>query len=175
MIAKWYGIYTKIDCERKVSDFLTRRHIENYYPATILAPRGNFRWQNSKNLLFPSYLFVKTEEDKLDAIRNFPGVINLLFWLGKPVVIQDKEIEAIKILSGENLNIKIQQTKIEFEKISFGPVFLYSDNQGIKTLKLFLPSIGYVLTTEIETPKLKVIFSHEKNYNGFSLFNLPVP
>lgn len=166
MKEKWYGVYTKDNCENKVSDFLNRRQIENYYPKTkmIIKNKWTLLKKNSEKPLFPSYVFVKTDEEQLSFIKNSPGVINLLFWLGHPVVIQDSEIEIMKSISSENPDIRIQKTKINLKKINEGPKISSSEIDGIKTFKVTIRSIGYNMITQIESPKLTVISSLQNNY-----------
>lgn len=164
MKAKWYGLYTRPNWEKKVSELLNRRKIENYYPATIVHSRLNFRIKNFEKPLFPSYIFVKVSEDQLDSIRNLSGVINLLFWLGQPVIVQDSEIEIMKTLISENPDIKIQKTKINLEKPNDGPEISSLETSGRKTFTVTLRSIGYHMITEIESPKLTVISSLQNNY-----------
>lgn len=163
MKAKWYGIYTKLSCEKKVSEILNRRHIENYYPALAEKNSWSFRKKNSEKPLFPSYVFVKVEEGQLESIRHFPGVINLLFWLGQPVVIQDSEIEIMKTISSENRDIIIQKTQINFNKINDGPKISSMEINGRKTFKVKLRSIGYQMITQIESPKLTIISAIQNN------------
>ena len=164
MKAKWYGIYTKPNCEKKVAELLNRKGIENYYPSIVLRSTLNFIKKNSHQPLFPSYVFVKVEEEQLKSIRNFPGIINFLFWLGQPVVIQDSEIEIMKTISSENPGIKIQKTKINFRKISDGPKVSSVEVDGIQTFKVTLRSIGYHMITQIESPKLTIISALQNNY-----------
>lgn len=167
MKAKWYGIYTRPNWEKKVAELLNRRGIDTYYPTTIVQSRHNFRIKSFEKPLFPSYVFAKAAEDQLDSIRNCSGVINLLFWLGKPVVIQDSEIEVMKAVSSKNLDVKIQKTKINFKKINDGPKISSLEVAGRKTFKITLSSIGYHMITEIELPKLTIISSLQNNYTSY--------
>lgn len=164
MKAKWYGLYTKINSEKKVVELLDRRNIENYYPTRIVTRNWNFGRKKIEQPLFPSYVFIRVEEARLDSIKKFPGVINLLFWLEQPVIIQDSEIEIIKIISSENPDIQIQKSKINFKKINDGPKIYSIEIDGIKTFKVTLRSIGYNMITQIESPKLTIISSIPNNY-----------
>jgi len=49
-----------------------------------------------KNHFFKSYVFVKMRNDDRSAVRMTPGAINFVYWLGKPAVIREKEITAIR-------------------------------------------------------------------------------
>ena len=46
--------------------------------------------------LFKSYVFVKVSDDDRTAVRMTNGAINFVYWDGKPAVIKEKEIIAIK-------------------------------------------------------------------------------
>ncbi len=164
MKANWYGLYTKINSEKKVVELLYRRNIENYYPTRVVTIKGNFGRKKMEQPLFPSYVFIRVEEARLDSIKKFPGVINLLFWLEQPVIIQDSEIEIMKIISSENPDIQIQKSKINYKKINDGPKIYSIEIDGIKTFKVTLRSIGYNMITQIESPKLTIISSIPNNY-----------
>ncbi len=164
MKAKWYGVYTKENCEKKVSEFLNRRHIENYYPSIVVKNKWSLIKKISEKPVFPSYVFVRAVEEQLSSIRNFPGVINLLFWLGQPVIIQDSEIEIMKSISSENPDIRIQKTKINFRKINDGPKVSSIEIDGIRTFKVTIRSIGYHMITQMDSPRLTVISRLQNNY-----------
>lgn len=51
--------------------------------------------------LFTSYVFVKLEEKDRDLVFTVPGIVRYVFWLGKPAVIKDAEIEQIRIFLKE--------------------------------------------------------------------------
>ncbi len=164
MKTKWYGVYTRPNCEKKVSDLLTRKGIENYFPCRLTKSKWNFQRKTLLEPLFPSYVFMKVEESQLETLKNLSGVINFLFWIGQPVVIQDSEIDIMKSVSSENLDIKIQKTKINFQKIHEGPKVSSVEIDGVKTFKVTLRSIGYHLITQIESPKLTIISALQNNY-----------
>lgn len=164
MKTKWYGVYTKPNCEKKVSDLLTRKGIENYFPCRVIKNKWNFQKKTSLEPLFPSYVFIKVEETQLESLKNLSGVINFLFWLGQPVVLQDSEIDIMKSVSSENLDIKVQKVEINFRKIYDGPKVSSVEIDGVKTFKVTLRSIGYHLITQIESPKLTIISALQNKY-----------
>ncbi len=158
----WYGIYTKINCEKKVADLLNRKKMEAYFPVT--STDGKWIWRrNMSQPLFLSYVFVKVTQEQLEEVRKLPGVINLLFWLGQPVVIKDSEIEAIKTLVQENSDVVVKKFSLDAQLIAEGPAIFYSRYNGSKILNLRLPSIGYIISVKVETPKIKVIQLLQKN------------
>ena len=46
--------------------------------------------------LFPSYVFVRLHENEVANVSQTDGVSNFLFWLGKPAIIRNEEVEEIK-------------------------------------------------------------------------------
>lgn len=166
MKAKWYGVYTRINCEKKVSDFLTRRKIENFYPAVAVPNKWSFIKKYTTAPILPSYIFVHTDEDQIATIKNFPDVINFLYWIGKPVIIQDAEIEIMKSISAGVSPVKVQKSKINLEKIDQGPKISSSEVDGVRTFKVTIRSIGYSIITQIDSPKLSIFSSQGSNHGS---------
>lgn len=166
MKAKWYGVYTKINCEKKVSDFLSRRKIENFYPAVTVPVKWSFMKKYTATPILPSYIFVHADEDHLAIIKNCPGVINFLYWIGKPVVVQDAEIAIMKSISAGVSPVKVQKSKINLEKIEHGPTISSTEVDGVRTFKVTICSIGYSLITEMDSPKLSLFSSPNSNYSS---------
>ena len=92
----WYAIYTKSRCEKKVHTILLQKSIESYCPTTIVKKQWTDRVKKIEQPLFSSYLFVKITIDQQQQIREIAGVVNFVYWLGKPAQIKAVEIEAIK-------------------------------------------------------------------------------
>ena len=110
--------------------------------------------------LFKSYVFVKVNEEDRTAVRMTPGVINFVYWEGKPAVIKEKEINAIKRFLNEYENVEVQPMNIEVHqrvKITTGPLM---DQEGEvlslqrKMVKVAIDSLGYVLVAYIDRTKL---------------------
>ena len=110
--------------------------------------------------LFKSYVFVKTDEASRTQIRMTNGVINFVYWDGKPAVIKEKEIATIKRFLDEHENVEIQSMNLEVNqrvKVTHGPLM---DKEGRvvdlrhKIAKVEIESIGYVLVAYIDRTKL---------------------
>ena len=56
--------------------------------------------------LFKSYVFVKVGEGDRTTVRMTNGAINFVYWDGKPAVIKEKEIIAIKRFLNEYENVE---------------------------------------------------------------------
>ena len=110
--------------------------------------------------LFKSYVFVKVNEEERTAVRMTPGVINFVYWEGKPAVIKEKEITNIRRFLDEYENVEVRPASLEVNqrvKIITGPLM---DKEGKilsvhhKTVKIAIDSLGYILVAYIERSKL---------------------
>ena len=106
-IKKWYVVYTKPRWEKKVAALLTEKGVENYCPLN----RVSKKWSDRKKIvlepLFKGYVFVAPEiTDKWD-VKNTEGILNFVYWLGKPAIVKEKEINIIKKFLQEFDDIKV--------------------------------------------------------------------
>ena len=74
--------------------------------------------------MFPSYIFAHTSEHERHQLLMDPGVLNFIFWLGKPAIVRDEEMEALKKIaeSGEDIHVAGSGfEKGQFVEIPEGP------------------------------------------------------
>ncbi len=160
---KWYAVYTRPKAEKKVADALSKKKIENFSPINKVVRQWSDRKKIIYEPLFTSYVFVKITDQELSNIKQTDGVINLVYWLNKPAIIRDSEIEAVKRFLNENENVKLEKTSISIDdnvRILGGPLMEYEGqvlSTKNKTLKIFLPSMGYLMYAEIESTNVEVI------------------
>ncbi|MEQ9423207.1 MAG: UpxY family transcription antiterminator [Cyclobacteriaceae bacterium] len=95
---KWYVLYTKARQEKTVAKKLEEYGLEVYCPLKRSKRKWSDRWKWVELPLFTSYCFVRLSEGERDLVYYSPGVVNYVFWLGKPAVVREEEIEQIKIL-----------------------------------------------------------------------------
>lgn len=93
---KWYVVYTKPKWERKVADRLNEIGITAYCPLITKMSQWSDRKKKIQVPLFNSYVFVQIEEKNRNEIFEIPGAIRYLFWLGKPAVVKENEIQIIQ-------------------------------------------------------------------------------
>ncbi|UWY28643.1 UpxY family transcription antiterminator [Flavobacterium sp. TR2] len=92
----WYVVYTKPKWEKKVADKLDQLGIECYCPLITQVKQWSDRKKKIETPLFSSYVFVQLEDSERNLVFQAAGAIRYLFWLGKPAIVKDQEIEAIK-------------------------------------------------------------------------------
>ncbi|WPO79534.1 UpxY family transcription antiterminator [Flavobacterium sp. KACC 22761] len=92
----WYVLYTKPKWEKKVAERLTQIGVECYCPVITQVKQWSDRKKKVEVPLFNSYVFVQLSEIDRNSVFNIPGVVRYLFWLGKPAIVRDEEINIIK-------------------------------------------------------------------------------
>jgi transcription antitermination factor NusG len=94
-IRKWYAIYTKPRWEKKVARLLQENGIESYCPLNKVQRKWSDRVKVVEEPLFKSYVFVRVNEEEKTPVRMTNGVVNYVYWQGKPALVKDKEIEPL--------------------------------------------------------------------------------
>ncbi|WP_417886321.1 transcription termination/antitermination protein NusG [Zunongwangia sp.] len=93
---KWFVLYTKSKFEKKVASHLSKLGYEVYCP---MKERDSKYYGKSKLIeepLFKSYVFVKHAKGPKTDVLVTPGVVKYLYWLGKPAIVREEEINAIE-------------------------------------------------------------------------------
>jgi transcriptional antiterminator RfaH len=92
----WYVLYTKPKWEKKVAEKLKAIGIGAYCPTVVKEQQWSDRKKKVEVPLFSSYVFVQLEEKDRNAVFAVVGVVRYLFWLGKPAIVRNQEIESIQ-------------------------------------------------------------------------------
>jgi transcription antitermination factor NusG len=153
MQKQWYAVYTRPKAEKKLMGTLTRKKIQHYCPMNRQHVQSIFdKHKLVAEPLFPNYVFVKIAESEFSMIRSISDVINLLFWIDRPVVIKDVEIENLKDFVENYNNIILEKIPVSLKNMvritSKTPSRIANENVVImqsNIVKLTLPSMGYVI------------------------------
>ena len=95
---KWYAIHTRSGHEKQVDLFLSERGVETFLPLVHTLSRRRDRKKYVDIPLFPGYLFVFTEKERLlFDVKYTRGVTRIIGTdLDAPTPIPDKQILDIK-------------------------------------------------------------------------------
>lgn len=157
---KWLAIYSRPRWEKKVAQLLHEKGFECYCPLNKIRRKWSDRVKVVEEPLFKSYVFVRVEDKDRTAVRMTPGVVNFVYWGGKPGVVKDREISAIKMFLGEYENVEVQSMEPQLNqrvKVLQGPMI---DREGKviglghKTVKVAIESMGYILVAHIDKTKI---------------------
>ena len=100
----WHVIYTSPRSEKRVAERLQKQQFEVYCPLIESIRQWSDRKKKVKVPLFTSYVFVRVKEpDRSDILRD-PGVLNFVFWLGKPAIIRDQEMTVMMNFINNNIS-----------------------------------------------------------------------
>lgn len=158
----WYAVYTKPRWEKKVSENLSAIGIENYCPLNKVTTKWSDRKKIVYQPLFISYVFVYVNDQERLLLNQCDGVVNLVYWLGKPAIIRDEEIKIIKDFLMEYHRVQLKAYDIHLNdrvRIINGPL---SEMEGViaglnsKTVKVALPSLGVYMYAQLKRSDFKV-------------------
>ena len=153
---KWLAVYTKPRWEKKVHQQLQLRGFESYCPLARMMKKWSDRVKAVEEPLFRSYLFVRVSEEEQTAVRMVNGVVNYLYWQGKPAVVRDKEIEMIKRFLNEHQNVQAQplQLKPDQKVRIYSGVLMDKEATVLKVkgrqVEVVIESLGFKLVASIE-------------------------
>ncbi|MBI5370467.1 MAG: UpxY family transcription antiterminator [Sphingobacteriales bacterium] len=157
---KWLAIYTRPRWEKKVNQLLAEKGFESYCPLNKVKRKWSDRIKIVEEPLFKSYVFVKLSEKDRTEVRMTSGAINFVYWNGKPAVIKEKEINAIKRFLDEYEYVEAHPVDIKVNErvmITNG-TFMGQEGKVLelrhKVAKVAIDSLGYILIAHFERTKL---------------------
>lgn len=160
MSRKWLAIYSRPRWEKKVTQLLTEKGLESYCPLNKVRRKWSDRVKLVEEPLFKSYVFVRISDEDRTQVRMTPGVINFVYWNGKPAHIKDREINAIKQFLNDYENVMVEPIDLRLNqrvKITTGPLMDQEGNiisMNRKTVRVSIESLGYQLVVHIDRTKL---------------------
>jgi transcription antitermination factor NusG len=160
---KWYVVYTKPRWEKKIALLLTDKEIEHYCPLNKITKQWSDRKRIVLEPLFKGYIFVKrSSADKWD-IKKIPGILNYVFWLGKPAVVKESEINIIKKFLHEFNDVEVTNAEVTLHEKVQVKQGLMMNYKGIvleilgNKAKVKIDSMGMILTAIFEQKNLEKI------------------
>lgn len=106
----WYAVYTRPRWEKKIAAMLDQRGIVHYCPLNKVHKQWSDRKKVVMEPLFKGYIFVQTDEQHKWAIKNIDGILNYVYWLGKPAVIRNTDIDTIRKFLQEFDDVQVTDT-----------------------------------------------------------------
>lgn len=156
MQKNWYVAYTRPQCEKKVAMVLAKKKIECFIPYTSTETRILRKSKTVIKPLFKSYVFVYTTEETAVSLTGTEGVISILHWLGRPAVIENSEVTAIKEFTADYPAIDLERLPVNGKNMERN---IYKSSYEIegnlvavknKTIKINLPSLGYAMIANLK-------------------------
>jgi transcriptional antiterminator RfaH len=150
----WYVVYTKPKWEKKVAERLNEIGVVTYCPLVTKTSQWSDRKKIISVPLFNSYIFVQIEDKERNRVFEIAGVLRYLFWLGKPAVVKNSEIEIIQqwLSAPDTYEVSLDQWK-KGDKITLESGPFISQSAIIQEVKqnhyiLILESLGCLLRVD---------------------------
>ena len=98
--------------------------------------------------MFSSYVFVRvTERERLEVVK-VAGVMNFIFWQGKPAIVRDEEIVAVRHIEEKGHNVEVSALQVEKGQLITIPSGPFKGQKGVvdkvdkKTILIYLEQLG---------------------------------
>jgi len=153
---RWLAVYTKPRWEKKIDQLIKDKGIVSYCPLNKVHRKWSDRMKLVEEPLFKSYVFVHVNDDEEKIVRWINGVLNFVYWLGKPAVIKPSDIERIKRFLKEYHDVETYAMELapNTQVIITAGVFMDKEARVIKTgkkrVELEITSMGYKLVAYID-------------------------
>ncbi len=159
----WYAVYTRPRWEKKVAGLLVDKGIEHYCPLNKVMRQWSDRKKVVHEPLFKGYIFVQVAEDKKWELLHINGIVNYVYWLGKPARIKETEIETIRKFLNEFSDVEVTEGQMQVNdsvRIKQGVLMNYRgilmEVNGNKA-KVRIESMGIQLSAYFDKKNLEVV------------------
>jgi|SRR5579859_2260931 len=153
---RWYVVYTKPRWEKKVYGILLDNGVDAYCPLNRVKKKWSDRFKWVDEPLFKSYVFVHVDEGDQTSIRMINGVLNFVYWLGKPAIVKQVEIDRIKRFLNEYENVIVEPMELQPDEIVVVTAGAFMEKEG-KVLKragnnvsIEIASLGFRLVVQVD-------------------------
>ncbi len=111
----WYAVYTRPRWEKKVARLLDEKGIEAYCPLNKVYRQWSDRRKLVQEPLFKGYVFVHTEDENKWEVKKIDGILNYVYWNGKPAIVRDEEIDTIRKFLSEFSDVEVEDLKLSVQ------------------------------------------------------------
>ena len=154
---KWLVVYTKPRWEKKVHTALLKKGIEAYCPLNKVRRKWSDRMKTIEEPLFKSYVFVKVEVKEMTDVRFVDGVLNYVYWNGKPAIVREEEIVEIKKFLSEYEDVEVSSIELKPADavvlntgVMMGATGRVMRVMGNNTVEVRIDSLGFILTAKFD-------------------------
>ncbi|MEP2238145.1 MAG: UpxY family transcription antiterminator [Maribacter sp.] len=154
-LPKWFVLVVKTKREKQVAEILERHGFDIYCPLKKEIRQWSDRKKTIEIPIFDNYVFVRLKESERDTVFITSHIKKYMYWLGKPAIVRDVEIDVIKEWMTDDTicNVKSSQLQkgklITIEKGAFKNKEATIQQVRKNELKLVLNGLGIVLLAKI--------------------------
>lgn len=159
----WYALYTRSRYEKKVDKLLNEKGITSYLPLNEVYHRWSDRYKKVLLPLFSCYVFVFIALRDRFKVLQTDGAIQLVTFNGKPATIPEDQINIIKRILVEKLNIDHANSFAPGKQVKvikgplkgFNGTLIHRNNKN--RLVIAIDGIKQALSIEIDYRDLQII------------------
>lgn len=159
----WRAFHTKPRHEKAISERIEELGIEVYCPLIETKVQWSDRLKRVKKPLFNGYVFARVTEKERIIVLEDPSVSRCVSYLGKPGIIRDDEIQAIRYILDEGEDVLFHKLKPGQHvrvasgqlKGALGEVIQITGSR----IKVRIESLGFELIANVNAAKLDSLAS----------------
>lgn len=106
---KWHVVYTMPRSEQKVAMCVSDMGMESFLPMHTVVRQWSDRKKKMRVPLFPNYVFVRVNEVSRNYLYSIRELVNFVSIEKKPVVVRENEINAIKQVLDEAVDVSPEE------------------------------------------------------------------
>lgn len=159
----WSVVYTYPQAERKIAAALVGKCIDTYLPLAKEVRQWSDRKKKVVVPIFPNYVFVHLRAADRYKVLSVPGVTRFISIGGHPVVIPEKEMNSIRMLTeSDNILVKEEYYHVgDRVRVSSGPFVglqgMLIEKNGSKRFYVRFDSIEQAVSIAVEAKLLEKI------------------
>lgn len=152
---KWFVLVVKAKREKQVAEILERHNFEIYCPVKKEVRQWSDRKKTIEVPVFDNYVFVRLKESERDSVFITSYIKKYMYWLGKPAVVRDVEIDVIKEWMANESICTVKSSQLQKGKLITIEKGAFKNKKAIiqqvrrNELKLVLNGLGIVLSAKI--------------------------
>ncbi len=150
-----------------MAEKLAEKGIDHYCPLNKVRRQWSDRTKIVMEPVFKGYVFVKISETKKWDIKTVPGILNYVYWLGKPAVIKEEEIITIRKFLDEFYNVTVDSQPLVSQTAVRITQGIFMNYKGI-VLEVFgsravvkLHTLDIQLSAQFDKKHLELITDHK--------------
>lgn len=163
-VKNWFVIYTRAKWEKKVDSLLKQQGINSFCPLRVVRNQWADRIKTVEVPIFNSYVFVNISLKEELKVRQTYGVLNFIYFLGKPATIRDSEMDRLKEILVANPGAEVMSIK-QFsvgDRVIIKQGFLSNQPGSVikvsgKTVLMVFDNLESALVTRVPATNLSII------------------
>jgi len=167
---KWMVIYTRSKYEKKTDRLLNLQGIQSFCPLVKRRMKWADRVKTVEFPLFSSYIFVHVNLREHSQVLQTTGVINFVYYCGKPALVPSADIERVKYFITQYSDIESVSVRsfMPGDKVTINDGVLFDFHGEVlevhgKTVLVIMKQLDCALVAKVKVSSEHLFPAREKN------------